>query len=214
MEHRDQQLQVGEQASAPMALPQVAFDARALTRRQIVVEERGHPRRRPAMVAGEAHPGDQDVHGRFDPRRDKRVLLDCRCRIFVVGTLGFRRAAFAAVAVMFLSAACAAASTQVRVYANAGVIQGLKVRPSTLTMAADGNDTITDLHWSSWGSATAQASGTNHVDNCVPNCAQGHIKKVHVTVRLSDRGRYKGKYVYRCYAVKPAVSYLHHLCLP
>ncbi len=54
-----------------------------------------------------------------------------------------RRAAFAIMAVILLSAAAAVASARMRAYQNPAVIQGLKVRPSTLTMAADGNDTIT-----------------------------------------------------------------------
>ncbi len=59
-------------------------------------------------------------------------------------------------------------------------------------MAADGNDTITGLRWAGWGAATARANGINHVDNCVPNCAQGHIRKVRVSVHLFSRGFYHG----------------------
>jgi len=82
-------------------------------------------------------------------------------------------------------------------------------------MAADGNDTITRLHWTGWGTSTARAKGLNHVNNCNPSCADGHIKEVHVTVRLFSRGYYHGNYVYECYAVKPAsAAYLRRFCLP
>lgn len=121
----------------------------------------------------------------------------------------------AAVAVVLLAAAAAGANTRVRAYQNSAVIQGLQVRPATLTMAADGNDTITGLRWTGWGSTATHASGVNHVNNCVPNCAQGHITMVRVSVRLFSRGYYRGDYVYRCYAVKPAaVAYLRRFCLP
>lgn len=132
-----------------------------------------------------------------------------------MGNASVRRAVFPAVAVTLLSAATAFARTPIRVYENPAVIQHLRVRPSTLTMAADGNYTITGLHWAGWGSATARAHGINHVNNCVPNCAHGHISKVRVSVRLFSRGYYHGDYVYRCYAVKPApAAYLRHFCLP
>ena len=82
-------------------------------------------------------------------------------------------------------------------------------------MSRSGNYTITGLHWTGWGSSTARASGINHVDNCVPNCASGHITKVRVSVRLFSRGYYQGNFVYRCYVIKPAaVAYLRHFCLP
>ena len=98
---------------------------------------------------------------------------------------------------------------------GAAVIRGLKVRPSTPTMPADGNYTITGLRWNGWGSSAARAGGINHVNNCVPDCADGHIRKVRVSVRLMSRGCYRGKYVYRCYAVKPAAAaYLRRFCLP
>jgi len=121
----------------------------------------------------------------------------------------------AAVAATLFSASAAVASVPIRAFANPAVIQGLKIRPRTLTMAADGNDTITGLRWTGWGTSTAHATGVNHVNDCTPNCASGHITKVHVSVRLFSRGYYQGNYVYRCYAIKPAtVAYLRHFCLP
>jgi len=107
-------------------------------------------------------------------------------------------------------------AASIRVYENPAVIQGLTTRPAQLTLSADGNYMITGLrHWQAWGAPIAQANGINHVNNCVPDCAAGHVAKVHVTVQLSRRGNYHGHYVYQCYAVKPAAAaYLRHLCLP
>ena len=128
-------------------------------------------------------------------------------------TLG--RLLSAPIIVLLLPAATALAITPVRVYQNPAVAQGLKVKPATLTMAADGNYAITGLRWTGWGSATARATGINHIDNCVPSCAHGHIHKVRVSVRLFNRGFYHGHHVYLCYAVKPAAAaYLRHFCLP
>lgn len=112
--------------------------------------------------------------------------------------------------------AAAAIARVLRVYENPAVIQGLTVRPTQLTLAADGNDTITELRrWNRWGSSTASARGINHVNNCIPDCADGRISRVRVTVRLSRRGEYRGHYVCKCYAVKPpAAAYLRHFCLP
>jgi hypothetical protein len=108
------------------------------------------------------------------------------------------------------------AVTTIRVYENPAVIQDLTVRPRQLTLAADGNDTITGLRkWKGWGTAVAKANGLNHVNNCVPDCANGHVARVPVTVQLSSPGVYRGDYVYRCYAVKPAAAaYLRRFCLP
>jgi hypothetical protein len=107
-------------------------------------------------------------------------------------------------------------AASIRVYENPAVIQGLTTRPAQLTLSADRNYTITGLrHWQGWGTPIAGASGINHVNNCVPDCADGHVAKVHVTVQLSKRGKYQGHYVYQCYAVKPAAAaYLRHFCLP
>jgi len=52
------------------------------------------------------------------------------------------------------------------------------------------------------------AFGTNHVDNCVPNCASGHISTVRVQVSLSSPGFFRGHHTYRCYRVRPPNAYL------
>jgi hypothetical protein len=147
-------------------------------------------------------PGPSASGYRAKPYRPLILTYDCRGRSRGEGTVG--------------TSANAIPGGGIRVYKNPAVIQGLAIRPSQLTLAADGNYTITGLHhWKDWGSATARANGINHVNNCVPDCANGHISHVPVKVQLSSPGHYRGHYIYRCYAVKPAaVAYLRHFCLP
>ena len=137
-----------------------------------------------------------------------------------------RRSSLLLIVVLFAVVAAAAsaasarppartAASRIRFYEDVGVLQGLRVRPPQIGFAADGNDTVTGLHWHGWGSSVSYAGGTNHVNNCNPSCAQGHISPVHVRVTLSQPGTYHGHYIYLCYAVKPAAAmYLRHSCLP
>jgi hypothetical protein len=49
-----------------------------------------------------------------------------------------------------------------------------QTRPATFILTcADANDYLTGLHWVSWQSAEAFATGTERINNCTPNCAQG-----------------------------------------
>ncbi len=50
----------------------------------------------------------------------------------------------------------------------------LQVRPSSFTLTcADGYDYLSGLHWVSWGSNQAFATGTEHQNTCQPYCAAG-----------------------------------------
>jgi hypothetical protein len=56
-------------------------------------------------------------------------------------------------------------------------------QPSTYVLScADFNSKFTDLHWTSWGSTTAYATGEARWNDCTPNCASGHWKSETVTV--------------------------------
>ncbi len=108
-----------------------------------------------------------------------------------------------------------AATRPIYFYKFVGVLQSLRWKPAQIVFAADGNDGVTGLKWRGWGTSVARAFGTNHVDNCVPNCAQGHISLVRVQVSLSVPGSFRGHHVYLCYRVKPANAYLSQRhCLP
>ncbi len=58
------------------------------------------------------------------------------------------------------------------------------VRPGQFVLTcADGNDFVTGLHWVSWR-GVAFASGTEHVNDCLPDCAAGHTFSYPVLVTL------------------------------
>lgn len=64
-----------------------------------------------------------------------------------------------------------------------------QVRPHDFVLACgDGNNALTSLHWSHWGTYSATATGVDVVNDCVPYCAAGHFHGYPVTVRL-DRAR-------------------------
>lgn len=58
-----------------------------------------------------------------------------------------------------------------------------QVRPGSFTLTcADGNDYLAGLHWVSWSGGAAFGRGTEHVNDCIPNCAQGHFHAYPVLV--------------------------------
>jgi hypothetical protein len=60
-------------------------------------------------------------------------------------------------------------------------------RPKTLTLAcADGNTVLSGLRWSSFGGASAQATGTLETNTCAPNCASGKFVRYQVAVKAND----------------------------
>lgn len=60
-------------------------------------------------------------------------------------------------------------------------------KPTTYVVAcADYNAKFTDLHWTSWGSPTAFATGEARWNDCTPNCVSGHWKKVSATLWAWD----------------------------
>jgi hypothetical protein len=80
-------------------------------------------------------------------------------------------------------------------------LQQPQMRPSRITFAADGNHFVTQLRWRGWGNATTRATGIDHIDNCEPNCAAGHVYAVPAKVTLWRPGKKKGREVYRCFDV-------------
>lgn len=59
-----------------------------------------------------------------------------------------------------------------------------QVKPSRYIIACgDGNDYLTGLHWVSWKNV-AFGSGTEHLNDCNPSCAQGTIYTYPVLVTL------------------------------
>jgi hypothetical protein len=93
------------------------------------------------------------------------------------------RVLFAAVLVALVAASAAAASGGVRIV---GDCRQSQVRPSSIVLAcADDNTMLTHLRWSSFGGATARASGDYAYNDCNPYCAAGHVHSYPVTVVFS-----------------------------
>jgi hypothetical protein len=62
-----------------------------------------------------------------------------------------------------------------------------QVRPRSIVLAcADANAQLTHLHWSSFGGASASASGDEYVNDCIPYCAAGHFHSYPVTLVFSE----------------------------
>jgi hypothetical protein len=86
--------------------------------------------------------------------------------------------------------------------------------PSAIGVFADGSWVLEGLHWTHWGSSVAHATGISSASNGIPNQAQGKRIKTPAEITLSKPGKFFGREVYRCYAMKvlpPATS--AHGCL-
>jgi hypothetical protein len=65
-----------------------------------------------------------------------------------------------------------------------------QVRPSAIIIAcADDNLSLTRLHWSSFGGATAHGSGEYYVNDCTPDCAAGRFHSYPIELVLSRARR-------------------------
>ena len=95
----------------------------------------------------------------------------------------------------------AEASRSIYFFKNPGVEQQPEMRPSQIVFAADGNEDVTGLRWTAWGSSVARAVGTNQENDCEPTCAEGSIKGIPAHVTLSKPGRFRGREMYLCYRV-------------
>ena len=61
----------------------------------------------------------------------------------------------------------------------------MEVRPKQITNSGDGSGYVKDLVWTNWGSPQATATGTQALNNCTPNCAQGTYVDYPATVTLA-----------------------------
>jgi hypothetical protein len=60
------------------------------------------------------------------------------------------------------------------------------IKPSSITLSADGGNIPYDLTWSQWNDKRAVAKGLVGIQSCNPNCAQGTTTPVPVRIILSD----------------------------
>lgn len=85
------------------------------------------------------------------------------------------------------------------------------VRPSLIFLFADGSWVIDHLRWTRWGSSIAHASGISSASDGIPNQAAGKRIKTPAHITLSHPGRFYGREVYRCFALRipPPATNLH-----
>jgi hypothetical protein len=59
------------------------------------------------------------------------------------------------------------------------------VRPTSITLAcANRSFTVQKLKWRYWTEISAAGTGRGYVNDCVPNCAGGHVTSYAVALRL------------------------------
>jgi hypothetical protein len=96
-----------------------------------------------------------------------------------------------------------------------GVSGLVGVRPASLETSSDAS--LDALVWSSWSSGGASGAGEFRVQDCQPNCATGHTRKVAATVALSDvkvcdGRRYFGRAVVKLASGPAPTSYVRAPC--
>jgi hypothetical protein len=63
-----------------------------------------------------------------------------------------------------------------------------RVKPETIVLACgDGNESVSGITWTGWGSTFAAGRGTISIDDCTPNCAAGHDHSYPVVVLVTGR---------------------------
>jgi hypothetical protein len=68
-----------------------------------------------------------------------------------------------------------------------------QVEPSGyIFTCADAGAGLLDVHWATWSSALASASGTYYENDCTPTCVAGHLLKFPALVVLWGSGVVKG----------------------
>jgi hypothetical protein len=75
-------------------------------------------------------------------------------------------------------------------------------RPSSVLYTGDGTGYFVKLHWTSFGGATAVATGTDRLNNCTPSCAAGKFRSYPATLTLSKPIACHGERMYSLATVK------------
>jgi len=58
--------------------------------------------------------------------------------------------------------------------------------PTEFTYTQDGTGSVQSISWSSWGASGAMGEGTEFINDCNPDCAQGTSTPYFAFVTLSD----------------------------
>jgi hypothetical protein len=64
-------------------------------------------------------------------------------------------------------------------------VSGHAYKPRRLNPSVDGSLYVGGMQWTAWDDRSAVGHGTAHVNDCTPDCADGHYASHRVTVRLS-----------------------------
>jgi hypothetical protein len=68
----------------------------------------------------------------------------------------------------------------------------MTAKPKSITTSGDGSAYVDRLSWTGWGTAQATATGSLHIDDCNPNCAQGKYTAYPATVTVAGLTDYQG----------------------
>jgi hypothetical protein len=89
------------------------------------------------------------------------------------------------------------------------------IKPKGFPIFLDGQWVLEKLHWTHWGAKVARATGISSSSDDKPDPARGKRIKTPARVTLSRPGRFQGRTVYRCVAVKvpPPANFGPKRCL-
>ena len=59
------------------------------------------------------------------------------------------------------------------------------IKPTTIYFSGDAGNIVMGITWSSWTASSAEGQGMWGYEDCIPNCAQGHVTDYPTTVKLS-----------------------------
>jgi hypothetical protein len=88
-------------------------------------------------------------------------------------------------ALLFVAALSAASAAEARTY-YPNCATHLRYRPHVISVfCADGGMQVKRLHWSKWAADEARGrSRYSYVNDCTPNCAEGHFERFRVRLVL------------------------------
>jgi len=79
------------------------------------------------------------------------------------------------------------------------------IKPTTLYYGcATGNDSLTEIAWTSWGTTSALGTATYNVNQCDPDCAAGNDTSVGATITLTNPVLADGVLVFQNLSISPA----------
>jgi hypothetical protein len=117
------------------------------------------------------------------------TLLATGCRNATAGTTAAATTGTTAAATTGTTAAPAVAAGRTVYLAEGGSVTGTWLHApacgSGCVLSGDSTVSLWNMTWSTWSSTTAVGTGTEKLDDCTPNCAQGTLRPVPVTVTLS-----------------------------